>query len=78
MKMKKKNEKKEEIMSKCYFCGYNEAEVKMNLYEEGKIKSICACKICAEYKVFRFLSSYDDLEKIEIEKMRKEEDEKTT
>jgi hypothetical protein len=72
-KMKNKKEKKKN--DKCYFCSYNEVEVKLSLYEReaDKVKTIYACKICADYKAHVFLFFDDDLEKIMIKKIKENE-----
>lgn len=64
------------MSDKCYFCGYNEAEVKLSLYEReiNKVKTIYACRTCADYKTHVFLFFDDaDLEKIAIEKIKENE-----
>jgi protein-arginine kinase activator protein McsA len=62
---------------KCYFCGHNEVEVKLNLYERetNKVETIYVCKVCAEQEVYLFLFFEEELGKIIIEKIKEDKNE---
>jgi|GEM_PF-5816580 len=60
------------MSNKCLLC-QEEAQIKVSLYEEDKIKTFYVCKNCAEYVSYRFLYLDRGTKKIEMEKEEENE-----